>query len=224
MQPTGAHTDGQFQWIDVSVPIRHEMMTFEGDPGVQLVRTSEIAAGAVCNVSRLDFGVHSGTHVDAPVHFLGGAGGIETVPLDALMGPAVVVDTTGVDGLIDAAALDRLAIPVGAERVLFRGTNCDLWAEPAFAPRFVALAADGARALVERGVRLVGNDYLSIAPFGDPVATHQILLGAGVVVLEGLDLRTVEPGEYELRCLPLLIPGCDGGPARAILGRHRVAS
>jgi arylformamidase len=209
-------------WQDISVPIRDGMFTFEGDPAVHLERAASMADGAICNVSRLDFGVHSGTHIDAPVHFIDHAAGIETVPLDILVGPAEVIDATALDRHMDRPAIERLEIPSGTERVLFRTRNVELWKRGSFAPSFVALAADGARALVERGVRLVGADYLSIAPFGDPVDTHVALLGAGVVIVEGLDLRAIEPGPYDLICLPLLIPGADGGPARAIL-RRRVA-
>jgi arylformamidase len=207
-------------WQDISVPIRDGMFTFEGDPTVHLERAASMADGAICNISRLDFGVHSGTHVDAPVHFIDRAAGLETVPLDILVGPAEVIDATAVDGHLDRAAIDRLAIPPGTERLLFRTRNVELWAQERFSTSFVALVADGALALVERGVRLVGADYLSIAPFGDPIDTHVALLGAGVVIVEGLDLRAVEPGSYDLVCLPLLIPGSDGGPARAIVRRR----
>jgi arylformamidase len=209
-------------WQDISVPIIDGMVTFEGDPSVHLERVSAISEGAVCNVSRLDFGVHSGTHVDAPVHFIDRADGIEMVDLDALVGPALVVDASGIDGAYDRAAIDHLGIPTGTERVLIRGRNSDtdLWGKPAFDSSFVAVTSDGAAALVERGLRLVGADYLSIAPFGDPTPTHVALLSAGITVVEGLDLRRVEPGWYDLVCLPMLIPGSDGGPARAILRRR----
>lgn len=207
-------------WLDISVPIQGGMVTFEGDPLVHLERVSAMADGAVCNVSRLDFGVHSGTHVDAPVHFIDGAAGIEAVALDALVGPALVVDATGVDGAFDRAVIDRLSIPTGTERLLFRSRNSTLWDKPAFDGSFAAVTADGASALVERGLRLVGADYLSIAPFGDPTPTHVALLAAGMVIVEGLDLREIEPGWYDLICLPLRIPGSDGGPARAIIRRR----
>lgn len=209
-------------WIDVSVPIRPGMPIFEGDPVVELVRTASIAGGDICNVSRLDFGVHSGTHIDAPVHFIDGAGGIEAVPLDALVGPALVVDAGSATGALDHDAVRALAIPPGTERVLFR-RNSALWQEPTFQSTFTGLTDDAAAVLVEQGVRLVGIDYLSIAPFGDPTPTHRVLLEAGVVIVEGLDLRAVGPGEYDLVCLPLLIPGSDGGPARAILRRRASA-
>ncbi len=207
-------------WQDISVPIRNGMVTFEGDPLVHLVRASSMADGAICNVSRLDFGVHSGTHVDSPIHFIDGASGIETVALDVLVGPAVVVDARAIDGPFDRVAIERLAVSPGTKRVLIRSRNSDLWEEPVFTGMFSGVTADGARALIDLGVRLVGIDYLSIAPFGDPTLTHVALLGAGVVILEGLDLRTIEPGPYDLVCLPLLIPGSDGGPARAIVKRR----
>jgi arylformamidase len=207
-------------WEDISVPIRDGMVTFDGDPAVHLERVKAMADGAVCNVSRLDFGVHSGTHIDAPVHFIDGATGIEAIDLDALVGPALVVDATGVEGSFDRAVIESLAIPSGTERLLFRSGNTALWDKPAFDRSFVAVTGDGATALVERGVRLVGADYLSIAPFDEPSPTHATLLAAGVVIVEGLDLRSIEPGWYDLICLPLLIPGSDGGPARAIVRRR----
>jgi arylformamidase len=209
-------------WQDISVPIRNGMVTFEGDPPVHLRRASSMDRGAVCNVSRLDFGVHSGTHIDAPVHFIDGAAGIEAVPTDVLVGPALVVDARGVDGPFDRAAIESLGIPAGTERLLLRSRNSDLWNEPTFTGAFAGVTQDGARALIELGVRLVGIDYLSIAPYGDPTPTHFTLLAAAVVIVEGLDLREVAPGAYDLICLPILIPGSDGGPARAIV-RRRVA-
>jgi arylformamidase len=207
-------------WQDISVPIRSGMVTFEGDPLAHLERASSMADGAICNVSRLDFGVHSGTHVDAPVHFIDGAAGIEAVGLDVLVGPALVVEARQVVGQFDRVAIDGLAIPRGTERLLFRSRNSELWNKPTFDGSFSGVTQDGAEALIDLGLRLVGIDYLSIAPFGNPTPTHVALLGAGVVVLEGLDLREVEPGAYDLICLPLRIPGSDGGPARAIVRRR----
>lgn len=204
-------------YIDVTVPIRPGMPVYEGDPSVRLERLVSIAAGGVCNLSRLDFGVHSGTHVDAPLHFIDGAPGAEATPLEALIGDAFVVDATLVSGDIDAKALARLEVPNGCERVVFKTTNSGLWDRDVFSREFVGLTGDAARELVRRGVRLVGIDYLSIAPFADPAPTHLALLKAGVVILEGLDLRRVQPGRYRLTCLPLLIEGADGAPARALL-------
>jgi len=200
--------------IDISVPIRSGMVTYPGDPEVQLTRWASISDGSLANLTRLDFGVHSGTHVDAPVHFFDGAPAAESLPLDALVGPARVVDATAVGSKLDAAALAGLDLG-GAERVLFKTRNSELWARASFADDFVSLTEDAAQELIRRGVRLVGIDYLSI---GDEAA-HLALLGAGVVTIEGLDLRQIEPGDYELICAPLKLVGSDGAPARVLLRR-----
>jgi arylformamidase len=204
-------------WFDISVPIAPGTVVYEGDPAVSLEQIQSLANGGVCNLSQLSFGVHTGTHIDAPLHFIEGGAGVEETPLDALIGPATVVDAAAVVGNIDAAALATLAIPADVERLLFKTTNSRLWEMGRFSPEFIGLTADAAEALVAHGVRLVGIDYLSIAPPDDPAPTHLALLEAGVVILEGLDLREVPPGPYTLVCLPLLIAGADGAPARAIL-------
>lgn len=210
-------------WLDISVPVRAAMPLFPGDPPVRSELVTSIARGDVCNVTRLDMGAHTGTHIDAPVHFLDGGPGAESIPLDAVIGPAYVVDALSATGPIDSATLERMAIPDGETRVLFKTTNSELWNEPTFSHRSIALAEDAARVLAERGARLVGVDYLSVAPFGDPVPTHRALLEAGVVILEGIDLRAVQPGFHELLCLPLRLVGCDGAPCRALL-RPRAAA
>ncbi len=197
--------------IDISVPVRPGMVTYPGDPTVTLERVVSIADGGVVNLSRLDFGVHSGTHVDAPVHFIDGAAAAESLPLDVLIGPARVLDLTAAERL-DASAFDGVELQ---ERVLLKTRNSELWERETFADEFLALTEDGARALIEDGVRLVGIDYLSI---GDEAA-HHALLGAGVVAIEGLDLRGVVPGDYRLVCAPLQLVGSDGAPARALLIR-----
>jgi arylformamidase len=201
--------------IDISVPIRPGMIVYEGDPDVHLERALSIADGASANVSRLDFGVHSGTHVDAPVHFIEGAIGADALPLDVFVGPVHVVDASAVHDVLDEDALGQLPLPEGAERLIFKTTNSRLWERADFTNRFVRLSGAGARYLVGRGVRLVGIDYLSV---GDEEA-HVELLRAGIVPLESLDLRAVEPGPYRLVCLPLRIVGADGAPARAVLVR-----
>jgi arylformamidase len=197
---------------DISVPIRADMPIYEGNPGVELERASSIADGDPANLSNLSFGVHTGTHVDAPLHFIDGAPGAEGIPLDALVGPAVVVDATGVDALGETE-LEGLGIPEGAERVLLKTRNSELWNRDDFTRDFLRLDGSGARYVVGRGIRTIGIDYLSI---GDREA-HRELLGAGVVPVEGLDLRKVSPGEYTFVCLPLDVVGSDGGPARAVL-------
>jgi arylformamidase len=201
--------------FDISVPIRPGMVKYDGDPDVRLERAVSISEGAAANISRLDFGVHTGTHVDAPLHFIDGAAGAETLPLDVLVGEAHVVDATDVAGALDEDVLRRLDLPERAERLIFKTQNSRLWDLAVFSHDFVRLSGDGARYLLDRGVRLVGIDYLSV---GDEDA-HRELLAAGVVPVEGLDLRRVEPGPYRLLCLPLLLVGSDGAPARAVLIR-----
>jgi arylformamidase len=200
---------------DITVPLRNGMVVYDGDPEVRLERVHSLEQGDVANNSRLDFGVHSGTHIDAPVHFIDGAPGAEEIPLEPLIGPVSVVDATAVERHLDAETLIALGLPE-ADRVLFKTRNSQLWAVERFARDFVHLTGSGAEYLVARGTRLVGLDYLSI---GDADA-HRTLLGARVVAVEGLDLSRVEAGEYQLVCLPLKIVGSDGAPARAILVRE----
>ena len=204
-------------WLDISVPVDERVPTFTGDPTYVRTLHAAMADGAMCNVSRLDMGAHTGTHIDAPVHFIDGAAGIEHTPLDAVIGPAYVVDATALSITISAADLDRLDIPDGETRLLFKTRNSRLWDLPSFSPDFIAFGASAARALAARGTRLVGIDYLSIAPFGDAIDTHVAFLGAGVVVLEGADLREIDPGPYELLAAPIRLVGSDGAPVRALL-------
>lgn len=198
--------------FDVSVVVKPEMPIWDGDPRVRLQRILALASGDPANVSELCCGVHTGTHVDAPNHFIEGAPGVDSLDTAALVGPARVVDLRTVESLIDAAALSRVDLG-GTTRLLFKTRNSELWERPDFEPDHVSIAPDGAQVLVSSGVRLVGIDYLSV---GSP-ETHRILLGAGVVCLEGLDLRAVEPGSYELFCGPIKLEGADGAPARVLL-------
>jgi arylformamidase len=196
--------------FDVSVPLREGMVTYPGDPAVHLVRTASIAGGDVVNLTRIDFGLHSGTHVDAAVHFIEGASGVDAIPLELLIGACEVVEAP------DLSAQSVARVPEGVERVLFKTPNSELWAHDEFEDEFARLDGEAAALLLERGVKLVGVDYLSV---GDEAA-HHMLLEAGVVPLEGLDLRGIEPGGYELLCLPLRVVGADGAPARTILIRR----
>ena len=201
----------------MSVPVRTGMVVYDGDPEVRIERVMEIARGDLANLSRMELGTHTGTHVDPPLHFVDGGAGADRLPLDVLVGPAVVADARGAPGDIDAAALAALGVPPGTERLLLRTRNGDLWDRGAFTRDYAGVADDAARELVAMGVRLLGIDYLSIAPSADPAPTHRTLLQAGVVVVEGLDLRAAPAGTYELVCLPLRIEGADGAPARALL-------
>lgn len=206
--------------FDISVPIFPGMPIYEGDPGVEVHSWKELARGDVANVSFLHFGAHTGTHVDAPAHFIEGARKINQVPLDALIGKARVVSVPdsviqiGPD-FIESCSLDQV------ERVLFRTRNSEFWADGSgFREDFTCLDPEAAQRLVELGVRLVGADYLSVERFHSPDhQTHLTLLSNGVVILEGLDLHNVPAGDYELICLPLKIAAGagDGAPARAVL-------
>jgi arylformamidase len=196
---------------DITVPVDEHLPTWPGDPGFSRRLDAAIADGASANVSELRCGVHTGTHVDAPNHFIDGSGGIETIDLDALYGPALVADVGDADA-IDEKVLAGIELD-GVERILFRSRNGLLWGQDGFAAEFVAIAPGGAQVLVDRGVRLAGVDYLSV---GD-AQTHRILLGAGIVCVEGLDLRAVEPGRYDLACGPIKLVGSDGAPARVVL-------
>jgi arylformamidase len=193
------------------------MPVFPGDPAVHIEQVASLATGAVCNLSRADLGVHSGTHIDAPSHFIDGAPSIEDVPLGALVGPCFVADATSLPGDIDERAIASLGMPDGVERILFKTSNSRLWNSDRFSDSWVGLTEDGARALLRRGIRLVGIDYLSVAPKGDSTPTHVTLLERSVVILEGADLRRVTTGTFELICLPILLQGCDGAPARTLL-------
>jgi arylformamidase len=190
-----------------------------GDASIELAAVMRLSEGDEANVSRLACSVHSGTHIDAPAHFIEDGATVDQLPLDILRGRAVVVDIPQADK-ITARLLETLPLPPRTTRLLLKTRNSDLWADPAhrFHEKFVALCTDAAEWLVAEGFQLVGIDYLSIQRYKDAEPlTHRTLLSAGVVIVEGLDLRGVEPGDYELVCLPLKLAGCEGAPARAIL-------
>lgn len=199
---------------DISVPIREGMPIYHDNPGFSRVLDSALAKGAGANVSRLEMGAHTGTHVDGPSHFYDGADGTEVLDLAAMIGACEVVEVAE-RGLrpIDAEALQAAAIPEGAERVLLKTTNSQLWDRDEFTHDFIRLDGSGAEFVLDREIRLIGIDYLSI---GDADA-HHALLGRPIVALEGLDLREIAPGPYELLCLPLRLQGSDGAPARVVL-------
>ncbi|RPI33108.1 MAG: cyclase family protein [Chloroflexota bacterium] len=203
---------------DISLTISPELPTWPGDPSVVLERVAKIEEGANANVSRIDMGVHTGTHVDAPYHFLQQGKSVECLSLKVLTGRAYVLDLPGVD-IITAKVLENSDLPPRTRRLLFKTRNSQYWArrENIFQTDFVGISPDGAEFLVKRGVKLVGVDYLSVAPYKKSRPTHEIFLEAGVVVVEGLDLSEISQGRYTLFCLPLKLAGSDGSPARAIL-------
>ncbi len=206
-------------WIDVTVPIRRGMVHWPGNPGVEVKSTTEeVGDGGVCRVSTLSLGVHTGTHVDAPNHFGVSDGGVESLPIDSLVGPARVAFVEG--KVIGRKEVQRLALEPGS-RILFKTSNSGrCWRSDGFVPDYVHLDRAGAEELRDRKVRMVGVDYLSVGGHPDGAATHRVLLGADTCILEGLDLRRVDEGAYDLIALPLLIPGSDGAPARVLLRRR----
>jgi arylformamidase len=203
---------------DLTLTITAEMPVWPGDTKPTLVRNSSIAAGDSANTSQITMSCHTGTHVDAPDHFMGDGRTVEKLSMDVLIGRAYVLHLPDVD-LITAAVLQAAEIPPRTRRLLFKTRNSDYWArgEMAFQTDFVGMSADGAEFLVDRNVKLVGIDYLSVAPYKASAPTHTIFLKAGVVVVEGLDLSRVSQGRYTLHCLPLKLGGSDGAPARVIL-------
>jgi arylformamidase len=203
---------------DITLTISPDLPTWPGDPGVELERVEKIEDGSNANVSRVDMGVHTGTHVDAPFHFLQDGITVDQIDLSLLTGRAYVLHLPEVD-VITAPVLENAQIPPRTRRVLFKTRNSESWAKKdlVFNTDFVGLSEDGAEYLVRRGVKLVGMDYLSVAPYKKSRPTHEKLLEAGVVIVEGLDLSEVSQGRYTLYCLPLKIANSDGAPARAIL-------
>jgi arylformamidase len=204
---------------DITLPISSDIPVWLGDPPVVLEQVSSMDAGAHDNVSRLECSVHTGTHVDAPHHFLNDHRTVETLSLDVLIGPAQVIQIPEEVDLITADILEKATVPSGTLRLLLKTRNSRLWerCEKEFDKDFVAISVDGAEWLVRTGLKLVGIDYLSIAPYKQSLPTHQVLLKPGIVILEGVDLSAVTAGIYYLYCLPLKLVGSDGAPARAIL-------
>ncbi len=202
---------------DITVPISAELPVYPGDPSIQLERVMSLEKGDIANVTRLCCSTHIGTHVDPPSHFIAGAMSLDELPLETLIGTARVIDVGDVPA-IDAAVLSRCDLN-GVTRLLFKTRNSTFWPEAdKFREDFVYIEPDAARRLVDWGVQLVGIDYLSVEKFNfDQPTTHLVLLGANVVIVEGLALRDVPPGDYELLCLPLKIKDGDGSPARVVL-------
>lgn len=206
--------------IDISLPISPELMTWPGQPHPEIRPVQRMAEGDGADVSEVRIGTHAGTHIDPPRHMIEGGAGIDETPLEVLIGPCWVADATGRGGALGADDLDSLQVPAGADRLLLRTDNSDLWRMDAvgFPDDYVCLAPDGARWVVERGIRLIGTDFLGIEQRGTAGhPAHVELLSNGVTIVEGLDLGHVEPGAYLLAVLPLRLVDGDGGPARAVL-------
>ena len=204
-------------WIDVSVPITDGMLNWPGDPKVIIKRAIDIDKGDPANVTKLNMGAHTGTHMDAPCHFLNKRAGIEKMPLDAGIGKARVIEISDKEE-ITVGELKPHRIRKG-ERVIFKTANSNSrWFERAFNNKYIALNLEAARYLAERKIRTLGVDYLSISsPTSDASEIHKIILGSGVWPIEGLYLANIKPGDYEMICLPLRLVKSDGSPVRTLL-------
>jgi arylformamidase len=202
---------------DVSIPLRAGMPTYAEEPGPRLEQLKQISRGDSANVTALSLGSHTGTHVDAPHHFLDGESTVEAMSLESLLGPVHVMEHAEARH-ISQADLEASSIPHKATRLLLKTPNSRFWDDDEFHTDFVGLTSDAADWLVRREFVLVGIDYLSIERFRSPGhEVHKTLLGAGVIIVEGLDLREVTPGEYTMACAPLKVVGADGAPARVFL-------
>jgi arylformamidase len=202
---------------DISVPIRSGGLVYPGNPEIDITLQQAVAKGAGANVSSIMFGSHTGTHADAARHFFDDGQTVDKIPLERLIGPALLIGLADDVRAIGAADLEAHDLS-GRKRILLRTRNSALLSNREFAADYTYLAPDGAQYLVDNNVELVGIDYLSIEQFhSGHHRTHRILLERSVVILEGLDLSAPPPGKYELICLPLRIEGCDAAPARAVL-------
>lgn len=208
-------------WVDLSVPLHSGMVHWPGDPEPNFGRILEMEAGADANVTFCRLGAHTGTHMDAPCHFVRGGAGIDSFPLEIGIGPARVLEMAPDCDVIGRRQLEAKGVR-GGERLLLKTRNsAKRWDDREFERDYVGLDASAGAFLAEQGVRLVGVDYLSVGVFdGDGPETHRLLLGGGVWILEGLNLSQVREGSYDLVCLPLRITGSDGSPARVAVRRH----
>ncbi len=206
------------RFLDVSVPLAAGLPAYPGNPEFELQPVKRIADGASSTVSRLVMGTHTGTHVDAPLHFFDGSVPVDALEIDLLIGRAHVVDVPRRGGI---TAEDLRGAGLREDlRVLLKTPNSALWNGSAFRPDYTYLTEAGARYLVDQGVKVVGIDYLSVEEFKKAGApAHRALLSQGVVIIEGLDLSDADPGMYEMFCLPLRIADADGAPARVVLKR-----
>jgi arylformamidase len=204
--------------IDVSVPLDAKLPTYPSNTPFTLEPVKRLSEGGSSNVSSLHLSAHTGTHVDAPRHFFDSGASVEALPLDMLIGRTRVIEVATRKGI---TADDLSGFNLSEDlRLLIKTSNSRLWGSPEFHPDYIGIAESGAKHLVERGVKVVGVDYLSVEVFKTPGApAHHLLLGAGTIVIEGLDLREVEPGIYDMLCLPLRVVGSDGAPARVVLRR-----
>jgi arylformamidase len=204
---------------DVTLSISPSLPVWPGSSAVIIEQVESMDRGAHANVTRMEMSAHTGTHVDAPHHFLNDHRTVEQLPLEILTGRCYVLDLSSVQGHVNGKILDQSDVPEEAIRLLIKTGNSARWqtGEKEFFTQFQGISEDGAEWLVTRGIKLIGVDYLSVAPYKQSIPTHTVLFKAGVIVLEGVNLASVRQGYYELFCLPMKLAGSDGAPARVIL-------
>lgn len=204
--------------IDISIPVVSKMPYWPGGSSPRFKSIFKIGKKSEVNESALEMNAHAGTHIDAPLHFVAHGRSIDALPLDTFVGPVLVVHLPRVTE-ITAAHLEQTNIPVGTKRILFKTSNSLLWQKKvtSFKKEYVGITVDAAMWLAKQKFLLVGVDYLSVAKFSEATKVHQILLGKGIALLEGIDLTPAKAGEYELVCLPLKTIGSEAAPVRAVL-------
>jgi arylformamidase len=203
-------------WIDVSVPVRDGMVHWPTDPPVRIALADSIERGDPANVTRLDMSAHTGTHMDAPRHFIADGPAIDELPLEVAIGPARVIEISDPRAVREGELRDHE--PQAGERLLLKTQNSSRrWWDEGFDEGFVYIEPGAAELLAEARVQLIGVDYLSVGDMEEGAETHRALLGAGVWIVEGLNLSRTGSGDYELICLPARIVGSDGAPVRALL-------
>ena len=212
---------------DISIPITSTLPTWPGDPPVEFTLGSAIARGDSSNVTRISMSIHTGTHIDAPKHFIETGGSVDQIPLKQLIGEVLVIEIDPEVNVLSKPILDNhpdIKLIGKTKKVLFKTRNSNLWQQYPhnFRKDFVGIDTSGARFLHQFNLDMIGIDYLSVAAYDDTELPHQILLSGGCVLLEGLDLSKVTGGFYEIYCLPLNLPGCEGAPARAILVDRKI--
>ena len=205
--------------IDISIPLSEKTPVWEGAKGISVSHVAKIEEGSDFNVSRIELGVHAGTHIDAPFHVFENGNTVDQISLDALIGSVQVVEIPDGISVIDKNCLTNLNFRDGIERILLKTSNSIYWETDPFSfnKEYVAINSEGAKYLADMDLKLIGVDYFSVSSYDDLKQPHLILLDRGIVLLENIDLRQVVPEMYKLICLPLKIIGTDGAPVRAVL-------
>jgi len=207
--------------IDITLPLSNQTPVWEGDRGITIQQVAFREKSSDFNISRVEFGVHAGTHIDSPFHLSSQGYTVDKIPLETLVGPATVLEISPEFSVINSVALKSSGFRSGMDRVILKTGNTRFWVDDpySFHGEYIGIDSEGADYLVDQKVKLVGIDYFSASPISDLVRPHEILLGAGVVILENAYLVDIHPGDYNLICLPLKLMGTDGAPVRAILTR-----